>query len=398
MTPTAPFIASITEHVAARGPHDARRAARAREWARPPSRGTSTTTRIATRPRASWTPWGYAQSLEGGVKLKRPLYALAPAVFVSARHACRRLDATSGSTSSTRTGSSRTASSQRASATRRGIPARRHACTGRTSLVAEQKPWLGRLARRAFARARWSPRRATTFSTARAGSVRRVISSSSRGVPTPMSFVPIPRARSGCVACTASPSSDVLVLGVGRFVRWKGFDDLIDERRTAREEVPTLRLVLVGDGDIRGELEAQARRSASRTSSCSRAWPRVTDVNAYLSVADIVAVPSVTRTASSTACRTSRSRRWPRESPSSSTRVGGLPELVRPGENGLLVAGEGLRRALRRRSSRSRAIRRFGRGWVRTAARSMRETLSWDAVADERLLRGGRAQPQRMTS
>ena len=78
---TAPFIGSITEHVAARGhtvhvvlPEHA-------EWARPPVEGNIHFHPYRYSPSRSWTPWGYAQSLEGGVKLRRRLYALAPSVY-----------------------------------------------------------------------------------------------------------------------------------------------------------------------------------------------------------------------------------------------------------------------------------------------------------------------------
>ncbi len=47
-------------------------------------------------PRRSWTPWGFSESLQGGVQIRKPLYALAPVVLASATRAARTLLAAGG--------------------------------------------------------------------------------------------------------------------------------------------------------------------------------------------------------------------------------------------------------------------------------------------------------------
>lgn len=59
--------------------------------------------------------------------------------------------------------------------------------------------------------------------------------------------------------CGAEPG-DVVALFVGRLVPIKRVDVLLDALAAARREVPTLRAVIVGDGELRAELEAQAQR------------------------------------------------------------------------------------------------------------------------------------------
>src|SRR4026208_1469686 len=82
------------------------------------------------------------------------------------------------------------------------------------------------------------------------------------------------------------------VRGIGRFVRWKGFDDLIASVGAARVDVPNLKLVLVGDGDLRVELQAQAGLLAHGAVSFAGMVTR-DEIGSYFATADVVAVPSV---------------------------------------------------------------------------------------------------------
>ena len=136
---------------------------------------------------------------------------------------------------------------------------------------------------------------------------------------------------------TGFADEDVLVLGVGRFVRWKGFDDLITSVARAREQVPMLKLALVGDGDIRGELESQVADLGLGQAVSFAGMAERNDVNAYLSAADIVAVPSVHSGGFVDGQPTVALEAMAAAKPLVVTRVGGLPDLVRTGENGLVV-------------------------------------------------------------
>jgi glycosyltransferase involved in cell wall biosynthesis len=141
----------------------------------------------------------------------------------------------------------------------------------------------------------------------------------------------------------------------------------------------------VGEGDIRGELEAQVAE-LGLTDSVSFAGMAVRDdVNAYLSAADIVAVPSVHANGFVDGQPTVALEAMAASKPLVVSRIGGLPDLVQAGTNGLIVEErdpDALARAIV--SLAGDATARVAMG-AAGRARVERE-LNWDTVAD-RLIR-----------
>ena len=82
-------------------------------------------------------------------------------------------------------------------------------------------------------------------------------------------------------------------MGIGRFVRWKGFDYLLDAFAHASTAHPELRLALVGDGDLRGELTERARSLGIADVVTFTGMVARDRMPAYLGAADIVTVPSI---------------------------------------------------------------------------------------------------------
>jgi glycosyltransferase involved in cell wall biosynthesis len=333
--PTAPFIASIVEHVAALGhtvhlvlPEHA-------DWARPRVEGNVHYHPYRYSPSRSWTPWGYAQSLEGGVKLKRRLYALAPIVYASAVRTCRRLTVSehfdvvhahwlipNGVIAADVSRS-------------RDLPLV-VSLHGSDISIVERKPWLARAARRTFARASaiTAPSDDLLERASRLGATGDL-----RLMPygaDPERFQPDPVNAGRVRERHGLREDDVVVLGIGRFVRWKGFDDLIASVDDARRQVPAVKLVLVGDGDLRDELELQARSLGDSAVSFAGMATRE-EVNAYLSIADVVAVPSVHVDGFVDGQPNVALEAMAAGKPLVVTNVGGLPALVRNEECGLLV-------------------------------------------------------------
>ncbi|HET6398380.1 MAG TPA: glycosyltransferase family 4 protein [Candidatus Thermoplasmatota archaeon] len=116
--------------------------------------------------------------------------------------------------------------------------------------------------------------------------------------------------------------------------RWKGLDTLWEAFRLVRKEVPEATLTLVGDGDRRLELE----RRALGTAGSVRLRGRLQDdelAQAYREHT-VTVLPSTTDAesfgmvlAEANACGR----------PVVASRVGGMPDFVKDGENGLLARG-----------------------------------------------------------
>ena len=260
------------------------------------------------------------------------------------------------STSSTRTGSFRTGRSARWPPPRHGVPlviSLHGSDVAVVRALARARPRVALVVRaqRRSDRAEQRPPRAGAAArrsrAARARAVRRrrrLRSRSSR------------QAARRCGGSSASTTSTSSSAGVGRLIPVKGFD--VPRRRPRRSHSPTiprLRLVLVGDGELtrpRSRHGSRAlgvsdtvvlHRGGRAAARSRRTWPPPTSSPFRRSAT----------AATSTACRTSRSRRWPRASRSSARASAGIPELVRDGENGDARAREGLART-RRRARRAR--------------------------------------------
>jgi glycogen(starch) synthase len=125
------------------------------------------------------------------------------------------------------------------------------------------------------------------------------------------------------------------VLGLGRLVPQKGFDLLIDAFERTAADHPDVDLVLAGEGPERQALEARAH--AGRVSDrivflggvpAERAFALFRGAAGFVLPSRHEPQGIVLLEAMAAGC------------PVIATRVGGVPETIRDGENGLLVAGE----------------------------------------------------------
>jgi glycosyltransferase involved in cell wall biosynthesis len=170
------------------------------------------------------------------------------------------------------------------------------------------------------------------------------------------------------------PEGRLFVLALGRLVEKKGFADLV----AAASEAEDVHVVIAGAGDLRADLEAQARRSGASVGFAG-ALDREAAAEA-LAAADVVAVPSVRDSAGNVdglpnvlleALAAGRAV--------VATRVAGIPDVVRDGENGLLVPERNraaLADALARLRREPQTRRRLGAAARRTAETS----LTWGAA------------------
>ena len=378
--PTAPFVESITRAVARRGHAIHLLLPETHRWSRPPSDGGIHFHHYRYTPLRSWTPWGFSESLEGGVRIRRPLYALAPIVGFSAVRAARSL------------------------ASRYAIdvvhvhwvvpngPIGALAARGRglqlvvtlhgsDVSVSERSSAIGRATR-------WTFRTAAAVT---APSLDLLERARKLGAHDVLERIPYgadverfdqsPEASERTRALLGVGPEDVLVAGIGRLVPVKGFQYLIEAYARAAASLPSLRLAVVGDGDGRDDLSALTRRLRLENRILFTGMAAPEEIPSYLAAADIVVVPSIHHEGYVDGLPNVALEAMAAGKPLVASRVGGLPELVRPGETGLLVAerdSEALARAietLARDPGLRAAMGAAGR-------RTMLEEMSWDVVGE----------------
>jgi glycosyltransferase involved in cell wall biosynthesis len=334
--PTAPFIESITHRLASRGHSIHIVLPENREWRRPLVEDGVEFHPYRYSPRRTWTPWGYSDSLEAGVRIKRPLYALAPAVAASALWTCNRV-LSRGEFDLVH------AHWVIPNGPIGALVARRHGIPLVVSLhgsdvsVSQRSGWLGRLARSSFTRA----------AAVTAPSEDLLERARDLGADCHMALIPYgadadafaanPAARRRIRTQLGMSADHTVICGVGRFVHLKGFEYLIDAFADSSAALPHLRLVFVGDGDLRHSLQDRARSLGVEDAVTFAGMAARDEMPAYLAAADIVVVPSIHYDGYVDGLPNVALEAMAAGKPLIATRVGGLAQLVQSGENGLLV-------------------------------------------------------------
>jgi glycosyltransferase involved in cell wall biosynthesis len=186
--------------------------------------------------------------------------------------------------------------------------------------------------------ARWSDRIITLTDRGTEEHLARGIGRPAQYASVP-SGVPVERFRAGAPSRaearrrTGLEPSAFLVAGLGRLIRIKGFDLLVEALPVVAAAVPAARVVLVGDGPMRADLEARA--AALGVGGRLTFSGAVADPTPWLAAADVVAAPS----------RNEGMGRAIVEAmalgiPVVGAAVGGIPSVIVDGECGRLVPSE----------------------------------------------------------
>jgi glycosyltransferase involved in cell wall biosynthesis len=171
-----------------------------------------------------------------------------------------------------------------------------------------------------------------------------------------------------------------LVVAAGRLVEKKGFAFLIEAAAQLATRHPALTVVIAGDGDLRGQLEALAQRLHLHNVQFM-GNRRQDDVARLFMAADVVVVPSIVDDAGNVdGLPNSALEALATGTPVVATDAGGLAQLVTDGANGRIVAqrdGPALAQAIDdvlRDPDRARALGAAARarvardfGWPRVA-------------------------------
>lgn len=127
----------------------------------------------------------------------------------------------------------------------------------------------------------------------------------------------------------------IRLVSIGRFVEQKGQLLLVEALATALTHTPDLHLTLVGDGEMRPEIEASiaARGIADRVTITG--WVDEARVRAEIAGAHALVMPSFAEGLPMVVMEAMAAGR-----PVIATYVAGIPELVRPGTGWLVPAGD----------------------------------------------------------
>ena len=126
------------------------------------------------------------------------------------------------------------------------------------------------------------------------------------------------------------PGEPVIAGTIAHLSSEKGINHLIEAAALIPEVRSRIRFVVVGDGDCRSELQDQVR--AANLETCFQFAGFQENTGDYLASFDIFVLPSLSEGLSSSILSAMAS-----SLPVVATEVGGIPELVRHGHNGLLV-------------------------------------------------------------
>jgi colanic acid/amylovoran biosynthesis glycosyltransferase len=133
-------------------------------------------------------------------------------------------------------------------------------------------------------------------------------------------------------APAALPDGPRRVVSIGRFVEQKGQLALVAAMARLRDSHPDLHLTLIGDGEMRAEIEAEIARQGLTECISLIGWVDEARVTAELAASHGLVMPSFAEGLPMVVMEAMAAAR-----PIIATYIAGTPELVQPGQTGWLV-------------------------------------------------------------
>lgn len=131
------------------------------------------------------------------------------------------------------------------------------------------------------------------------------------------------------------PAPGLRLVAIGRLSEQKGFPILIEAMAQAVRRQPDLHLTLVGDGELRGEIEALIERHTLRRHVTLTGWLPEEQVRAELAATNVLILPSFAEGLPMVVMEAMAAGR-----PVIATAIAGIPELVTPAVGWLVPAGD----------------------------------------------------------
>ena len=235
--------------------------------------------------------FGYAGALRADVSMRPAAWAMAPLALLAAHRLARRVIRTCRATVIHAHWAVPGGATAAAAGGRLPIVVSLH---GSDLFLAERKPIVRRAARAVFRRAD----RVTACSTdlrdraVALGADEARTETLLHGVDVDR-FAPDPGVRRRVRAAHGLGDDAEVVFAVGRLVRKKGFEYLVDAVARLAPRRPALRLVLAGSGDLDGELRARAAAGGVADRVLWLGAVPHDQVAGWLAAADVAAAPSV---------------------------------------------------------------------------------------------------------
>ena len=150
--------------------------------------------------------------------------------------------------------------------------------------------------------------------------------------PVPAGPVPVGSGPAGPVPAGPVPAGPVRLVNIGRFAEQKGQVNLIEALAQLRADLPDVHLTLIGDGEMRGILEAAVRARGLEAQVTFTGWVDEDRIRAELDHCHALVLPSFAEGLPMVVMEAMAAGR-----PVIATYIAGNPELVQDGKTGWLV-------------------------------------------------------------
>lgn len=335
---TAPFIESIATHIAAQRVETHVVLPEHRELKRGAVEDGVHFHPYRYALKSDWTLWGYAEALRADVKLKRGVYALAPLAIASSLQKMMQLTAREKFDLIHAHWVLPNAPAAALVAQWRKLPLV-ISMHGSDVFMAEKNNAFGSAARWCFDHGAWMTACSDEL-------MQRALALGADENKTELvpygadakAFHVHPDRAQRVRAQLHLQNDDVMILAVGRLVYKKGFEFLVAAMPQILQRAPNARLVLVGYGDLRAELEMQAHALGLNGHITFAGRVPRQEIPAYFAASDIVSVPSVRDSAGNVdGLPNVVLEGMAAGKPIVASNIAGFPDVIGNGESGLLV-------------------------------------------------------------